>query len=158
MFLSASPESDGSIQSATEPDSLSYGYEQRGGDLLRQFEHPQTIACCNRTQTDFVLVMALGRTREHRGRHGQLERFRSPCRSADLQRLEPMIDRGTRPLSPRQVGRQPIAVAAVDQQCHLPVKQIRQVSDGIFHAVHGKRDMPAVKVTAIQDTFGLPHR
>ena len=66
-----------------------------------------------------------------------------------------MIDGCTWPTSSRQVGRQTIVVAAVDQQGHLPVKQIRQVCDGIFHAIHGKRYMPTVKVATIQHAFAF---
>ena len=62
-----------------------------------------------------------------------------------------VIDRRPRPLHTRQVRRQAVAVAAIDQQRHLPVEQIGQIGHGVFHAVHGKGDVAAVEVTAVQD-------
>ncbi len=66
-----------------------------------------------------------------------------------------MINGRARSLHAGEIGRQAIVVTAIDQQGHLAIEQIGQIRNGIFHAVHRKRDMAAIEMPAVQNALAL---
>ena len=66
-----------------------------------------------------------------------------------------MVDRRTFASGARQIGGQPIIKFGVHQLSHLPIHQISQIGDGVFHAVHGHGDMPTVEMPAMENMFAF---